>query len=293
MATTGRYPFAVDAAETGYLVGNREDSKYQLSEEHSNVRLPQGFMDNDYEDPDLDRFLERFYSREPSVAVIGDAYTREEAEQYQDVIDELVEEYPLRRFIVAPKCEAAFEVLDSETTTLGYANGKSSVQAEDLGPAKFREWDVHILGGNPHKAYEAIQSLTQPTLDDQEPANVVGYDWNGPLRMAYWEYWTPDGWMDNGSMSPRETARRSYREIKQYLQDKGIWPDTEPRELYGEAVLEPDELIFMDRGGEPIGSREELETSFVEEYVDKGSMAFTSEVEKKFIEYREGLEKAD
>ena len=252
-----------------------------------------GFLDNDYEDPDLDRLLEKFYEREPQVTVIGDAYTREEAEKYQETIDDLAEDYPYRRFIVAPKCEAAFEVLDPETTTLGYANGKSSVQAEDLGPAKFRGWDVHILGGNPQDCYEAIQSLTQPTLDQREPANVVGYDTNLPLRMAYWEFWTPNGWQDNGHLTPRETARRSYEEIKQYLEEKGVWPETEPRELYGPAVEKPEFDIFMDKGGDPIPSREALEKAFVQEYQEKGKLAFESEVQKEFVEYRESLTPAN
>ena len=225
------------------------------------------------------------------MAVIGDAYTREEAEMYQETIDDLSQRYPYRRFIIAPKCEAAFEVLDSDTTTLGYANGKSQVQAEDLGPAMFRGWDVHILGGNPEDAYEAIQSLTQPTLDGREPANVVGYDTNLPLRMAYWEYWTQEGWKDNRHITPRETARRSYEEIKEFLQGKGVWPDVEPREIYGKAVEEPDEFLWMDDGGDPISSREALETAYVEEYEEKGVLAFESSVEKEFVEYREGLTK--
>lgn len=277
--------------ELGFLVGNREDSSYQLTEEHSNVRLPEGFLDNNYESPDLDRFLEEYESRDPSVAVIGDAYTREEAEKYRETIDDLAEKHPYRRFIVVPKCDAAFEVLDPESTTLGYPNGKSSVQGEDIGPAKFRDWDTHILGGNPHDAYEAIEKLTQPTIDGRPPANVVGYDTNLPLRMAYWEYWTPDGWKDNGCMSPRETARRSYREIKEYLQEKDVWPEVEPAEIYGRAVEEPDELLWMDDGGDPIGSREQLESAFVDEYEEYGKLAFRSESQKKFIEYREGLEK--
>lgn len=225
------------------------------------------------------------------MAVIGDAYNEEEAEMYQDVIDDLSEEYPYRTFIVAPKCEEAFDILDPETTTLGYANGKSEIQAEELGAAKFRGWDVHILGGNPQAAYSAIQSLTQPTLDNQEPANIVGYDWNGPLRMAYWEFWTPNGWKDNAHRSPRETARRSYQEIKGYLQGKGVWPGTEPVELHGDPVQEPDDPVFMDQGGEPISSREALETAYVEGYEEKGVLAFESGVEKEFVEYREGLTK--
>ncbi len=287
MASTGRYPFIVEAFEAGYLPGNREDSSYQLSEEHRNVDLVQGFMDNDYEDPDLDEFLETFYEREPSVAVVGDAYTREEAERYQDTIYSLKEEYPNRRFIVAPKCEEAFDVLDPSTTTLGYANGKSEIQAEDLGSARFRGWDVHILGSNPVEAYEDIQDLTQPTLDNREPANVVGYDTNLPLRMAYWEYWTPEGWQSNGHLSPRESARRSYQEIKSYLQDKGVWPETEPVELYGPPVMNPDDDLFLN-SGRPIRSREELEKAVVEEYDDR-TYAFESDAARKFLEYREGL----
>lgn len=92
-------------------------------------------------------------------------------------------------------------------------------------------------------------------------------------------------------MTPRETARQSYREIKEYLQDKDVWPDIEPIELYGEAVEEPDNLIWMDDGGDPISIREELESAYVDEYEEYGKMAFRSESHKKFIEYREELEK--
>jgi len=275
----------------GYLVGNREDSSYQLSEEHTNVDLHSGFLDNNYEEPDLDRFLEEYEERQPSVAVIGDAYTREEAEKYQETVDVLADQYPYRRFIVAPKCDAAFEALDSETTTLGYPNGKSSVQGEDIGPAKFRGWDVHILGGNPESAYEAVEKLTQPTIDRSPPANIVGFDTNLPLRMAYWEYWTPDGWKDNSGMTPRETAQRSYQEIKDFLQGRDVWPDNEPVEIYGEAVEEPDEFLWMDDGGDPISTRGELESAYVDEYEEYGKLAFRSESQKKFIEYREDLEK--
>jgi len=94
-------------------------------------------------------------------------------------------------------------------------------------------------------------------------------------------------------MSPRETARTSYQEIKEFLQGKGVWPETEPQDLYGPAVRRPDFDIFMDKGGDPIGSREELEAAYVVEYGEKGVLAFESEVEKKFIEWREGLTPAD
>lgn len=274
--------------EEGFLPGNREDSSYQLSEEHRNVDLFHGFMDNDYEDPDLDRFLETFYEREPSVAVVGDAYNREEAERYQETIYSLKEEYSRRRFIVTPKCEAAFEVLDPSTTTLGYANGKSEIQAEELGPARFRGRDVHILGGNPFDFYEAVQTLTQPTLDNREPANIIGYDWNGPLRMCYWQYWTEDGWKDNQHWTPRQSARKSYENIRGYLEKKGIWPDTTPRELYGDPFQKPDDPVYAT-SGKDIETWDDLETAIVEEYGEYGELAFESETARRFFEHREGV----
>ena len=130
------------------MPGNREDNSYQLDEEQINVRLPHGFLDNDFTGPDLERFLDMFHDREPSVAVVGDAYNRSDAEQYRDVIDELREEYSEARFIVAPKCVEAFDVLDPETTTLGYVNGNSEIQGEDLGPARFRGW---VQGHSDHR----------------------------------------------------------------------------------------------------------------------------------------------
>ena len=101
------------------------------------------------------------------------------------------------------------------------------------------------------------------------------------------ENWKPDGWEPADHHSLRETVRRSLEEIKTYWMKQGVWPATEPRYLYGAAVEEADDLIFMDRGGDPISSREELEAAYVEAY-DRGTWAFDSEAQKRFIEYREG-----
>jgi hypothetical protein len=50
-------------------------------------------------------------------------------------------------------------------------------------------------------------------------------------------------------------------------------------------------MMFLDQAGDPIQSRENLEDALIDEYQDLGAVAFSSEVEKAFIEYREGLEK--
>lgn len=46
-----------------------------------NVEIPVVFLDNDFHKPDLDRYLERFENYDPLIAILGDAYSREEAEE--------------------------------------------------------------------------------------------------------------------------------------------------------------------------------------------------------------------
>jgi hypothetical protein len=246
-------------------------------------------LDNEFRDPDIDRYLERFEEYDPAVAVIGDAYSREEAEQLDEIAQELLEEHPYKEIIVVPKSEQAFEPL-SDDLTLGVPVGYSDIQAEDLGWHRYRGRDAHLLGGAPDKAYDAIQKLTQPNLNGDSPANVVGLDWNGFHKVAFLgEYWSSEGWKPADHLSIRETVRNSLQEIKGYWQEKGVWPDTEPCELYGSAVEEPDELIFMDRGGDPIGGQEELEHAYVQEYEDYGKLAFESDHRRKHWEYFEDL----
>jgi hypothetical protein len=127
-------------------------------------------------------------------------------------------------------------------------------------------------------------------LNGDEPADIVGLDWNGFHGVVYLgESRSSGGWKRADHLSIRETVRDSLQEIKAFWQSKGVWPDPEPRPLYGPAVQEPDELIFMDRGGDPIGDREDLEHAFVEEYEEYGKLAFETEHRKKHWEYYEDL----
>ncbi|MDS0261043.1 hypothetical protein NDI56_16715 [Haloarcula sp. S1CR25-12] len=66
-----REPFVVDAYRLGFTVGGREDYTYQSS--LRNVDLPIEMLDNDFRNPDLDRYIERFERYELSVGVLGDA----------------------------------------------------------------------------------------------------------------------------------------------------------------------------------------------------------------------------
>ena len=254
-----------------------------------NVDLPVIVLDNDFRDPDRERYLEQFERYDPSVAIVGDAYDQREAEELDQIGSEILEEHPEKTVVAVPKCEEAFNTF-SESITLGVPIGYSDIHAEDLGWNHYRGKDVHLLGGSPDKAYGAIQKLTQPNLAGDPPANVVGLDYNGFHKVAYLgEYWSSDGWKPADHLSIRDTVRKSLEEAKKYWQEKGVWPETEPREIYGSAVEEPDELIFMDKGGDPIGEKENLEHAYVEEYEEYGKLAFESESRKKHWEWYENL----
>lgn len=250
-------------------------------------------LDNNFRDPDLDRYLQAFERYDPSVAVLGDAYNKEEATELNQTVDQLQKKYPHKEYVVVPKCREALETLDDDLT-LGYAMGYSDLQASDFSdPIDWRGLKVHLLGASPPKQYAVIQELTQPTLTDDPPADIVGLDWNGTHRGACkGEYWTPSGWQPADHLSIRETVRKSLEESKRYWQERGVWPDTEPIELHGPAVHYPDDQIFMDLGGELIPNQEALEQAYVQSYEYNGeavTWAFQSEVEKKFVEYRDGL----
>lgn len=265
----------------------REDYGFQ-ADDLQNVDLEVGMLDNDFKNPDLERYLDVFEEVDPCVAVIGDAYSYDEAVRYQDVVNELSQESPEKTYVVVPKSEDAFQALE-ESTTLGYPIGYSDLDPLDVAPLKrWRDNEVHILGGSPPKQWEAIRELTQPTITGLPSAEVVGVDWNGPHKVAYLgEYWSRDGWQNADVLSIRSTVRKSLEEIKEYWLEKGLWPEREAHESHGEAVLKPGEPIYIDDGGEPVGTREELEDSIVREY-EEGAYAFESETQAGFIEYREG-----
>ena len=275
-----------DAYRLGFLPGFREDSGYQV-ENLPNVELPSGFLDNDFRDPDTERYLDRFNEIKPSVAVIGDAYTREQAGQMNEVVRDLRNDHEYKTFVVVPKCEQAFDVLDNDIV-VGYANGYSDIQAEDLGLHNYRGRNVHILGSSPPEQYEAIQKLTQPNLRNDSPANIRGVDWNGAHKVAYLgEHWSREGWQPADHLSIRETVRESLKEVRDFWCEKDLWPETEPRDIFGSPYDEPDDPVYAI-SGQDIDLLEKLEAAHVKEY-DGNTYAFESKTAQRFLEYRGGL----
>ncbi|MFC4987090.1 DUF6610 family protein [Saliphagus infecundisoli] len=231
-----RAPFAVDAANMGFLTGYREDCSYQQGQ-YVDLELSVGMLDNDFRNPDLERYIERFRECEPTVGVIGDAYSPEEANEYVQAVRTLQEEYPDTEIIIAPKCREALDVIPDDVT-LGYSCGAADLLAHEFSdPADWRGRRVHLLGGSPHKQLDAIEQLTQPTLTGDPPAQIVGVDWNGLHRgEQFGEFWTAGGWDDSGRnadhVTVRKLVRHSLGRIKAFWQAQGVWPETKP---YGDS----------------------------------------------------------
>jgi|AntDeeMetagen134_2_1112570.scaffolds.fasta_scaffold00556_15 hypothetical protein len=158
-----RVPFTIDALTLGFLPGFREDCTYQQSQ-FDTLECPVGMLDNDFRNPDLDRYVDRALEYEPDVGIIGDAYDAAEAQSYVDTIREVQKRLPKTEFIIVPKCRAAIEAIP-EDITLGYSRGYAETLAHDFSdPVDWRGRRVHILGGSPPKQLEVVEQLTQPTL---------------------------------------------------------------------------------------------------------------------------------
>lgn len=76
---TGRHPFCTDAYRLGYTVGYRKNTSGFQADDYANVDLPLDFLDNNFHDPDLDRFLDRVDRYQPDVAVARFAGANAEA----------------------------------------------------------------------------------------------------------------------------------------------------------------------------------------------------------------------
>jgi len=60
-------------------------------------------LDNDFRNPDLNRYVERFFRYEPQVGVIGDAYSVNEVEEYVAAARGIQASYPESHLVIVPK----------------------------------------------------------------------------------------------------------------------------------------------------------------------------------------------
>jgi hypothetical protein len=279
-----REPFVIDAYARGFAVGVREDYTYQSS--LRNVDVPVEILDNDFRNPDLDRYIQRFETYEPSVGILGDAYDRQEARCYNEAARELTRKFPGTEIIVVPKCREAIDVID-EDIVLGYPLGYSDQTADEYTDiVDWRGRRVHLLGASPPTQYEAIEALTQPRVTGEEPADIVGLDWNGiHLAALHGEYFTPHGYGSADHLSIRETVRESLEWIKRFWQDKGVWPNS--GDTRSPLETEPMDPVWAVDGSR--ATAEALEDAIVVEYQNGQTLAYRDHHERERIEYREGL----
>jgi hypothetical protein len=228
-----RAPFALDAYKLGFLPGFREDCSYQQSQ-FNHLDIPVEMLDNDFRNPDLDRYVDRFFEYEPQVGVIGDVYEPDDVDEYVAAAREIQASYPDAELVIVPKCREVIDIIPDDIV-LGYSRGYADRLAHEFSePPDWRCRRVHILGGSPPKQLDVIQQLTRPTLTDEPPADIVGLDWNGPHRGAqFGEFWTADGWDDGGRdadhVTVRKTVRHSLARVREFWKSHGVWPDSTPQ----------------------------------------------------------------
>ena len=178
-----RVPFAADALALGFLPGFREDCGYQETQ-YQNLNIPVGMLDNDFWNPNLDRFVDRFFEHEPQVGVIGDVDDTDDVDAHVAAAREIQASYSEAVLIVVPKSRAVIDAIP-EDLVLGYSRGYADRLAHGFSdPTDWRGRRVHILGGSPPKQLDTTRQLTRPTLTDKPPADIVGVDWNGLHRGA-------------------------------------------------------------------------------------------------------------
>ncbi|EMA14901.1 DUF6610 family protein [Haloarcula amylolytica] len=309
-----REPFVIDAYRLGFAVGVREDYSYQSK--LRNVDVPIEILDNDFRNPDLDRYIERFEQYEPSVGMLGDAYDRQEARRYNQAARELKRKFPGTEVIIVPKCRDTIDVID-EDMILGYPMGYSDQTADEytdivdwrgrrvhlLGASPpmgysdqtadeytdivdWRGRRVHLLGASPTKQYPVIEELTQPRVTGEEPADIVGVDWNGiHLAALHGEYFSPHGYGNADHLSVRETVRESLRHIRSYWKSRGVWPTVEKNRT--PLTAEPMDPVWAADGSRAAVSG--LEDAIVVEYENGQTLAYRSQHERDRVEYRAGL----
>lgn len=107
---------------------------------------------------------------------------------------------------------------------------------------------------------DLIEQLTQPTLTNDPPADVIGVDGNGVLKGAYHgEYLTADGWRSVECVDPRNCLPELGTQETVLRRAGCVARGIASVAAYTPIVRKPDDPIFMAQGGDPIPSQDALE----------------------------------
>jgi hypothetical protein len=267
-------------------VGIREDYSFQ-ADCCANLDLPIHILDNDFHNPDVERWIGRCREVEPTIGIVGDAYSVSEAREYVAEARKLRREFPTMDIVIVPKAPECFAVIP-DWVILGYPEGGGTGDGQsNIHPTEYSEigdWRgrrVHILGGSPPRQWEAIQRLTRRTLGADQPANIVGCDYNGQYGAAiqYGSFWTREGWQNSAdgcdhwetykhewaradiideamletgpeALGIDEKVRIGLYEGRVFLRKRGVWPGTTPDELDTWSQADPSISVFAEDGTE-------------------------------------------
>lgn len=104
----------------------------------------------------------------------------------------------------------------------------------------------------------------------------------------YGEFWTCDGYQDAVGLTLQEQADRALKEIRQFWEDKDLFPETTPEDLAGPAIQHPDKPVFAN-SGKAMRSYRDFETAYIGEYKKHGKLGFKSKRAKRWFEHREDV----
>ena len=299
-----RLPYALDAHQAGFATGLRED--YDFQDKYENVDVPVFMLDNDFKDPDLDRYQVACRNHNPRVGVVGDAYDEASAREIVAAARELKEELDPFDPVIVPKCQEALAAIPDDII-VGYAIGYSDIHAPDFSrPSDWSGRRIHILGGAPPKQWNAIQQLAPGdqadlgqaqlgAFDDatttlHEPADIVGLDWNGLHNVAmmgeYWHHESPH-WRRADDLTIRATVRKGLQHIKRFWKQRGVWPTLCPADVE-DGLQEPTapEHEFCSGCGNDFHEPEAWDA--LVEYEDGTVRAFCSSACHDHFEYHTG-----
>jgi hypothetical protein len=155
-----RYEFAIIADQLGYRIGTRADS-LQTNQVHKTLSEGHSidFVDNNFKDPDWERFEEAVKITNPLYTVLPDVYDEQSLEGIVTFGYRLEERYDVTPIIV-PKYDIDVTEIP-ENWIIGFSV-PSGYGETDVSITRFTSHPVHLLGGS-HKsqiefANEAIES---------------------------------------------------------------------------------------------------------------------------------------
>ena len=76
-------------------------------------------LDNDFRNPDLDRYVDRVFEHKPRVGIVGDAYDAAEAQSYVEAIRELEGSFPDSEFWTVDGWDDSGREADHVTVRVG------------------------------------------------------------------------------------------------------------------------------------------------------------------------------